>query len=243
MKFVSMLLSLLISASSYASCKKPIVIAVVDTGMGFHDRGTDAKLCKYGHKDFTHDGDFTHLFHTKDPVPFDSSGHGTNIVGIIDHEMRASGRNYCIVVLKVFSKDGKNDSGLLSIKAFKRAAALHADIINYSATGVDYMEEEKTTILSYINKGGVFVTATGNNGLKMGFPYFFYPAMYDKKIISVSNVKPDGSYSATSNYGAETYSEIGDNVEVYGITLSGTSQATAKITGKIAATLNKRCDK
>ncbi len=33
--------------------RDPIKVAVIDSGFGFKGLGKDAKLCKYGHKDFS----------------------------------------------------------------------------------------------------------------------------------------------------------------------------------------------
>ena len=236
-------LSLLSPYAEAARCKKNkiVKIAVVDSGFGWNERGHGAKLCKYGHKDFSSDHQLTGSFDTKDPVPLDTMGHGTNIVGIIDDQLKKTNLNYCIVVIKYYSVNQSGEMNLnASIKAFQYAVNLNVDYINYSGGGDNFSVEESNVVKKYLDKGGRLIAAAGNDGrdLTLGS---YYPAMYDKRIIVVGNRTADGVRSVLSNYGSPVNRwEVGENVKAYGITLTGTSQATAAATGKIVS--ESKCD-
>src|SRR5690606_17888997 len=86
-----LLLSLLLFATN-VTVAKPIIIAVIDTGIS--DKLKDGKfLCKMGHKDFTGTG------------LNDVHGHGTHVSGLIhQHAAKTAdwnkSANYCQVILK-----------------------------------------------------------------------------------------------------------------------------------------------
>src|SRR6185312_7300812 len=83
-------------------CSDVIKVAVIDTGFGYDSLGHGAKLCKFGHKDFSGNNRVDFSYNTVTPIPLDSHGHGTNIIGIIDNQAKESGANYCIIVLKYY---------------------------------------------------------------------------------------------------------------------------------------------
>lgn len=225
------------------TCSKPIKIAVVDTGFGYLDKGHAAHLCKYGHKDFTIDGQLTKAYGTAVPVPKDINSHGTNIVGIIDYYMKKSDINYCIVILKFFSKKQTPEENIDStVRAVNYATNLKIDYINYSGGGNTYQAKEKSVITKYLDQGGKLIAASGNDGINLDLSgNTYYPAMYDSRIIIVGNSTIHGVRSELSNYGSVVKRwEVGENIKAYGITLTGTSQATAVATGKIAS--ESKCD-
>jgi len=234
MKFLSLIL-LLLASNAYA---KKIVVAVIDTGFGYNAESLKEKhLCKYGHKDFTTDQKFVKILNTKDKVPLDTHSHGTNVVGIIDKF--AGDADYCIVVIKFFVDNGEEKNAISSRLAIEYAVSLKPDVINYSAGSSRADEIEIDAIKKFLDKKGIFVAAAGNSSKNLGIEGNFYPAMYDKRIYVVGNLDKDG-YASTSNYGKlVTDWENGTNVEAFGITLSGTSQATAVKTGKILKILRK----
>jgi hypothetical protein len=236
LKYLILLLLLLVSDAQ----AKVITVAVIDTGFGNTiDSLAEKHLCNYGHKDFTPDQQFAVGFKTLDRVPLDLNGHGTNIVGIIDKY--ADNAKYCIVIIKFYSGTFnaiENDD--YSRLAIQYAINLKVDVINFSAGGTYFNEFENTAICKYVKHGGIFVAAAGNNGQnldKTGNVY--YPAMY-KGVISVGNRKPNGDANEQSNFGQEVKTwEIGTDVKAFGITLTGTSQATAVYSGKIVNKLRK----
>lgn len=225
--------------------KTPIKIAVIDTGFGFNDVGHEARLCQYGHKDFTIDRQFTKNYATHTPVPLDVHGHGTNIAGIIDGYAKKNHINYCIVVIKYYSENQSGDRNLAaSINAFTYAANLKVDYVNYSGGGPTVNVLERFEVRRILNYGGKFIAAAGNENADLNkSENAYYPAMYDKRIIVVGNTDKDGVRSKSSNYGNVVKRwEVGEQVTAYGITMTGTSQATAVATGKIVSESDNKCD-
>jgi subtilisin family serine protease len=253
-------LSLFLACAPRAEAKKcnkaPIRIAILDTGFGFKDQGHEANLCRYGHKDFTKDRQFTHAFDTHDLVPLDVHGHGTNIAGIIDGYLKEAHTNYCFVIVKYYSEQQRGSENLLAtIRGINYAANIHADYINYSGGGPETNQFERAAIKRFLNHGGKLISAAGNENQDIDKPEnAYYPAQYDKRIIVVGNLCKDGveyiqsdgtkiKRCASSNYGeAVTRWEVGEDVTAFGITMTGTSQATATATGKIVAESSNKCD-
>lgn len=227
------------SSTSYSTCKdEPVKIAVVDTGFGYHGHGIEAKLCKSGHVDFTTNQK------PSDSVPLDTIGHGTNIVGIIESYAKKTNVNYCVVILKYYRDDNFGINNLMnSIAAFKYATVNGIKYINYSAGGKDASDEEKEAVEDFLNKGGTFITAAGNGAVELGKNGTYYPAMYDKRIIIVGSTYRNGTHLLSSNYGKLiTRWEFGCPVTAFGITMCGTSQATATASGKILSQNPNKCD-
>lgn len=229
------LLSLLFGLFSHeALARPPIKVAIIDTGFGWNNRGHGAKLCKYGHKDFSADQKYTLNYGTVSSLPVDGNGHGTNIEGLI--EKYAQGAKYCIVIIKAFGVLDSNGAPLEnSIRAIRYATSLHVDFINYSAGGGESNVEERKAVQAYLDQGGKFVAAAGNNGENLdSFGHSYYPASYDARIVMVGNLNKEGNRQAISNYGSSVNRwEMGDGVSAWDITLTGTSQATAIATGKL----------
>ena len=227
---------------SYAKCNSKIIVAIIDTGFGYGDRGLDAKLCQTGHRDYSGENIFTNTYHTKDPIPLDTIGHGTNIVGIIDSYINDI--NYCIVVLKFYRKNKSNNTLRSTIDAINYATSIGAKYINYSAGGYIASLEERIAVISFLDNGGTFITAAGNEGLDLDFPFRkHYPSSYDPRIISVGMLNRDGTVARCSNYGKIIKRwEIGEDVVGFGLQASGTSQSTAVATGKILSQDKNKCD-
>lgn len=224
-----------------AICEKKVRIAIIDTGFGFGLNGLEGtNLCKYGHKNFVNN-DNTYEFGTKDAVPVDHNGHGTNIAGIINAYAKTTNNNFCLIIIKYYSENDMNSSLKNTIKAINYANKIGADIINYSSGGPDSSRSEIKAVKAFLNRGGIFVAAAGNLGQDLQIhPY--YPAQDDKRVVVVANGINSNNRDKTSNYGERVnFWENGDNVMVYGYDLSGTSQSTAIVTGKIVASKNKLC--
>jgi hypothetical protein len=224
--------------------KRQIRIAVIDTGFGYSGIKKDTKLCGIGHTDFSKDHNFIYMRPLSNLIPKDTVGHGTNIVGIIENYAKKSNVDYCIVILKFYSKDQTDKQNLkASIAAIQFATELKADFINYSGGGPSENAEEGRAVRKFLDQGGKFIAAAGNDGEEIGTgDTDFYPAMYDKRIVVVGNLDKYGVRSKTSNYGRFVNRwEMGEDVTGYGIKLSGTSQATAVATGKILAASENKC--
>lgn len=244
---LALLLSLMLishSANGKDFCgKKPLKIAIIDTGFGYKDEGFDKHLCKYGHRDFSIDGliDITH--NTEVPIPLDIIGHGTNIAGVIEDQINGDG--YCFVILKYYSVFQSMKQNLLaSNEALSYANNLKVDVINYSGGGQIKDFKEHILVKTFLDKSGIFVAAAGNENQNLDSPEnSYFPAMQDKRVIIVGNLSKNKKRVPSSNYGKRvTRWEIGENVTGNNITMTGTSQATAVATGKIVAKILKECE-
>lgn len=224
--------------------KRPLKIAVVDTGLDRNDPRFSKVLCKMGHRNFT-DG-------TNDTK--DTHGHGTHVAGLIKQYAGESG--YCLVILKFYDEKAKGDKNLdSSIQAFKWASQIGVDIVNFSGGGSEFVSSEYETISSASNT--TFIVAAGNESqdirLKLNK---YYPASYElSNIFVVGNVSPQGSRSPSSNYGDPRIvwevgeklvstmpcvkTQLGLNFNCEG-QMTGTSQATAVHTGKLIGKILRR---
>lgn len=224
----------------------PIRIGVVDTGFGYIGRGHDAHLCQYGHKDFSVEQEYSADYGTKTPVPTDLHGHGTNVAGLISEYANKSSARYCLVIIKFFSiKQNGDENARASAAAFRYANNLNLEVVNYSGGGPDIQWDERDAVKAFLNRGGKLIAAAGNEHVYLdGTNNSYYPAMYDSRITVVGNVNNYGNKVESSNFGPYvTTWENGENRIAYGITMTGTSQATAITTGKIIARMGKSCDK
>jgi len=240
-----LLLSLFLSLSVQAKCTdKPEIIAVIDTGFGFAGYGKEAKLCPSGHKDFSEQVDSPEKGVLTPVVPLDTLGHGTNIVGIIESYARPAHINYCILILKYYSNKNNSNNLLATVFSIREAIKLGAKYINYSSGGADPSKKEQTEVENFLNGGGIFVTAAGNDGLNLDIPKNHrYPPDYDKRIVVVGMLEKDGTKARISNYGSVVNRwEVGRSVLGYQVIQSGTSQATAVAMGKIVAQSKNKCD-
>lgn len=242
---------ILVSTLSHA---KMIKVAVIDTGINPETLRANM-LCETGHRDFT-----------KTSI-VDSHGHGTHISGIIDQhakgitlentdhpqerynkllKLKQTKINYCQVVIKFFDKDSKVDSTESMVAALEWAIKLKVDIINISGGGEYPNPDELKLVKKALNMGIIIVGAAGNNGKKLEKGEFaYYPASADNRVIVVGNLNKNLTKNSTSNYGkiVDIWT-IGTSVLSYSrsslvdiVPMSGTSQATAVITGKI---INKK---
>ena len=240
-KFGKILILLILSINiSYA---KTIRVAVIDTGFDFKsnwgkfsnktiDTQTGLmlrrpKLCKSGHKDFT----YTSIQ--------DIHGHGTHVSGII--AKHAENVDYCLVIIKFFTDDANDEmNSLRLVSSIKHAVDLGVDIINISGGGPNPTENEYKVIKKALDKNITIIAAAGNEALYIdkNSNVKFYPACYDKKIISVQATDTSGILIQSSNHGPIFNGiEIGRNVLSLWPNnsvnrMTGTSQATAVRTGK-----------
>jgi major intracellular serine protease len=217
---------------SLAKEKQRLRIVVIDTGFSWNI-GSNVVLCNDGHKDFTGTG------------LSDNHWHGTHIANIIADRLK--GKNFCIIIVKWYDPNDKPGTHFeTSLKAFKYISTLkNIALVNYSAEGKSFSDEEEDAIRRLVTKGvGVFVAA-GNGRKNLSLDCDIYPACYDIKGLRVVGNK-DIYGRIVSNYGTKVnVYENGINVlafagkagKMYG---SGSSQATAIATAKAANRRLKR---
>lgn len=179
--------------------------------------------------------------------PWDTHGHGTHIAGIVS----AAGGNgigtsgVCpsvrIMPLKYYDNSGVGYNNLNNtVRAIHYAVKMGAHIINYSGGGADPAQPERLAVEEARRRGILFVAAAGNDGHSNDLtPY--YPESYPlDNIIGVASVNRLNQLLPSSNFGRTVHiaapglgilSTLPDGR--FG-TMSGTSQATAFVTGAAA---------
>jgi len=216
--------------------KKDITVAVIDTGIDANHTFLKDNIVKikdgFG-VDFSHKA--KNLY-----KPVDTHGHGTHVSGII----KSVYPQVKIMALKYYDPSASGNENLNStIKALKYAVDQNVDIINFSGGGLDPSAEELRVLKEAEKKGIIVVAAAGNektniDSKKPGY----YPAAYGlENVISVTAYDQNLQLLASSNYGPKIVdiaapghrivSALPDNKSGE---LTGTSQATAFVSGAIA---------
>ncbi|MFQ6025379.1 MAG: S8 family serine peptidase [Nitrosopumilaceae archaeon] len=139
-----------------------IKIAIVDTGVDYNHPdlsgfGPNGKVI----------GGYDYVDNDNDPM--DTSGHGTEVAGIIaaDGSLKGIAPKSKILAYRV-SSDGESVSSDFIIKAIHHAIKDEADVINISL-GVNKTNLKiDNAVNDAIKKGIVVVTAAGNNGPGLG---------------------------------------------------------------------------
>lgn len=184
----------------------------------------------------------------------DSHGHGTHISGIIKKEFQRHHTKSTLtpsarlMILKYYSLKSKDSENIINTaKAIEYAVKMNAQIINYSGGGSSPYLKEFQAIENASKKDILFIAAAGNNNENTDDKKY-YPANYSiNNIISVAATDNEGELVSFSNYGSDTvdiaapgkliYSTLPNNSHGF---MSGTSQATAFITGAAAGLLAKK---
>ena len=212
-------------------------VAIIDTGIDLGNEELRPYLCRdIQAKDFTH--------FQEDPQ--DNHGHGTHLAGLITKQINPI--KSCILSIKYYEVGGAGFDNLTNlVSSIQFAIKNNVKIVNISSGGYEPSASEKMAIKQGLQQGIIFVMAAGNGGSNLETdPY--YPAAYfkHKNVHVVGSLDKKGRPLPTSNTGAlVTDWALGLSVESYCLnstkicTMSGTSQATAIITGKIAKELEK----
>lgn len=176
----------------------------------------------------------------------DVEGHGTHIAGIITTQFskqKHSGSELQLMAIKYYSSKLSNQMNIINtIKAIHYATQMKAQIVNYSAGGA-MPEFYELQAIQNLRKLGIMMVVAAGNEQEDTDVVRYYPASYRlDNMISVAALQKDGGLTNFSNYGKNTvdiaapgkliYSTLPNNR--YGF-LSGTSQATAFVTGQLAA--------
>lgn len=179
----------------------------------------------------------------------DTHGHGTHIAGIIGAEGNGKGSigispKVSMMILKYYDPKTPTDNLKNTVAAIKYATKMKAHIINYSGGGLEYSEDEKGAIKEAQSQGILFVAAAGNERSNSD-KHKYFPADYGlPNIISVTAIDPKTQVLNSSNYGIETVDIAAPGEEIkstlpnnsYG-TMTGTSQATAWVSGAAAVVM------
>ncbi len=182
---------------------------------------------------------------------FDEVGHGTHVSGIIKRQFNIPKPGFkvaskvSLMILKYYNPEGKNKDNLKNSNlAIQYANKMQAQVINYSGGGNESNFEEMKVLKQSLLQKIIIVAAAGNNFSNSDFKKY-YPANYPfKNIISVAAANREGELLPFSNYGKKSVDIAAPGKWVlstlpnnkYGV-LSGTSQATAHVTGIVAKLL------
>ncbi len=238
--------------------KPSVIVAVIDTGIdaGHPDLKTNiwkdpkAKAAKDQNVNI-----YGWNFVTNQPNPIDSHGHGTHVAGIIgavaDPKKGVSGvaQKVSIMPVKYYSDTSSGAVNLKNtISAIEYAINNGARIINYSGGGPEFSEDEYLAIRKAEAKGVLFVAAAGNEHADTDrIEHYYYPSAYRlSNIISVAATDIRNNLLPSSNWGKSKVDVTapGENIfstlpgGMYG-TMSGTSQATAFVSGIAALLLSQ----
>lgn len=219
---------------------KNIVVAVIDSGIQFDHPYLKNNI--YVPKSNVCDENFGVDFSKEEKTnyPFDSHGHGTHVAGII----KSTFPEVKILALKYLNKNTDGHQNLkATIKALKYAVEQNVDIINYSSGG-PYASQEELEVLTLAEKKGILViTAAGNEHSNIDLPeYAYYPGSYGlSNIITVAAHDENNNLLATSNWGIKSVDIVAPGIRIMSALpggrmglMSGTSQATAFVTGVVA---------
>ena len=188
----------------------------------------------------------------------DRHGHGTHIAGIIGatkgNGVGISGvaPNVSMMILKYYDPKATGVNNLNNtVKAIHYAIQQGAHIINYSGGGLDPSPIERRSVKEAHKRGILFIAAAGNEKSNLDSKSkSYYPADYPlDNIISVTAFNKSKNVLPTSNYGASSVdiAAPGNNIlstlpgGQYGH-MTGTSQATAFVTGVAALIMSKYKD-
>lgn len=172
----------------------------------------------------------------------DSHGHGTHISGIIAGELSPEAP-VRLMILKYYDSEANEEETLkASNQAVRYALDMGASVINYSGGGDLPSSMERALFKEAEKERILVVAASGNDGRSTDYRGF-YPASYGfENIISVASTDESGELLPSSNRGTISVDIAALGSEVLSSLphqrlgkLTGTSQATAKVTGVLAA--------
>ena len=162
----------------------------------------------------------------------DNLGHGTHVAGII-HSIIPEAQ---LLIVKVLDRYGKGNIEDVT-EGIYYAIEKNVDIINISISFEDEDKEMEEAIQLAKDKNIPVICAAGNNNV------IKYPAQYG---ISVGSLDPNGNISEFCSEDCVIYAP-GENITSTYLndsyeTMTGTSMATAKVTGYIARELIQKRD-
>jgi len=230
-----------------------IIVAVIDTGIDPSHKALSANIWHDTHE--KNPNIFGWNFVADKPNPTDEHGHGTHVAGIIgaiaDPNSGVSGvaHRVSIMPVKYYSEANPGSVNLKNtVRAINYAVNHGARIINYSGGGPEFSEEEYIAIKKAEAKGVLFVSAAGNEHQDTDrSENYYYPSAYRlSNIISVAATDIHNNLLASSNWGKRSVDVAAPGENIYSTLpqgrfgyMSGTSQATAFVTGVAALLLSQ----
>jgi subtilisin family serine protease len=230
---------------------RDIVVAVIDTGLDATHRDLAKNVWHDPHSSSTYGWNFV----TDHSNPNDDHGHGTHIAGIIgaiaDPQNGVSGvaHHVSIMPVKYYSDANPGSVNLRNtVSAINYAVEHGARIINYSGGGPEFSEDEYLAIKKAEARGVLFVAAAGNEHQDTDLSEnYYYPAAYHlSNIISVAATDIRNNLLPSSNWGKKKVDIAAPGENIYSTLpggrygyMTGTSQATAFVTGVAALLLSQ----
>ena len=243
---------------------RDIVVAVIDTGIDPNHQALSKNLWKDPRDK---NGKFGKNFVDPECNPIDEHGHGTHVAGIIgaelDRNLGTSGvaHRVSLMPIKYYSESNSGSVNLANtIQAIHYAIDHGAKIINYSGGGPEFSEQEYLAIKKAESKGILFIAAAGNEKQNIDrSEYFYFPASYSnpaafrnrtytplKNIVVVAATNKKNDLISASNWGKTSVDVAAPGEDILSTlpngksgVLTGTSQATAFVTGIAALILSE----
>lgn len=232
---------------------KDVVVAVIDTGIDPNHKDLSVNIW---HDPKVKDKNvYGWNFVTNQANPKDDHGHGTHVAGIIgaiaDPKTGVSGVAHKVSIMSVKYYSDANPGAVNlrnTVKAIEYAVTHGARIINYSGGGPDFSEDEYLAIRKAEAAGVLFVAAAGNERQDTDkVENYYYPSAYGlSNIISVAATDINNQLLRSSNWGKKKVDVAAPGENIYSTTpnnlfgyMSGTSQATAFVSGMAALLLSQ----
>lgn len=212
---------------------KGVKVAIIDSGIDVHNELNTKKWV-----------DFSDTVNGYKPT--DSSGHGTQVAGVIAARINGLGMEGIADQAQLYSVKVLDENNKASISAVTKAIEWciqnDIDIINMSFGTDEYSQILHDEIKKAKMHNIVMVAAAGNNKKQIQ-----YPAAYSE-VISVGSIDEQLCQSAFSDNKNVDLVAPGENVQTLGYlgsfsTTEGTSIATAHVTGIAAAIMSMKSNK
>lgn len=226
-----------------------VLVAVIDTGLDANHPDLKANVWSGSNKEYG----WNYVTNTANPI--DDHGHGTHVAGIVgaiaNPKTGVAGvaQKVSIMAVKYYSDANPGSVNLRNtVKAIEYAVNSGAKIINYSGGGPEFSEDEYLAIKKAEAKGVLFVAAAGNERQDTDIPEnYYYPSAYKlTNIISVAATDINNKLLRSSNWGKTKVDVTAPGENIYSTLpngrygyMTGTSQATAFVTGIAALMLSK----
>lgn len=234
--------------------KREILVAVIDTGVDSDH--PDLKPNLWNDPKTVQGGKvYGWNFVSNKANPADEHGHGTHVAGIIgaiaNPRAGISGvaHNVSIMAVKYYSDANPGSVNLRNtVAAINYAVEKGAKIINYSGGGPEFSEDEYLAIKKAEAKGVLFVSAAGNEHQDTDkVENYYYPSAYRlSNILSVAATDINNKLLPSSNWGKVRVDVAAPGENIYSTLpggkygyMSGTSQATAFVSGVAALLLSQ----